>query len=145
MSLPARAVVVPSAGRRLRAAEKGLLAAEILVVYVTARWRLRRTTLPETLRALRRPGRQPPRPLPPAVGIRLGRAVVRTLEPLPSDSRCLMRSLVLVRLLARRGVQVRLVLGVAHVDRFEAHAWVEQGETPLLAAGGTRFGRLAEF
>ena len=35
---------------------------------------------------------------------RLGRAVMRTLDPLPLDSRCLVRSLVLTTLLARRGV-----------------------------------------
>ena len=42
--------------------------------------------------------------------VRLGRAVTRTLPLLPSDSRCLMRSLVLTSVLARRGLPSTVVI-----------------------------------
>jgi hypothetical protein len=82
----------------------------------------------------------------PAVqGRRLGYAVVRTLRLLPTDSRCLMRSLVLTRLLARRGIAGTLVIGVRTGERFEAHAWVEHSGTPLLDPGDATFRRLVEL
>ena len=70
---------------------------------------------------------------------------MRTLSPLPADSRCLVRSLVLVRLLARRGLPATLVLGASNTDGFEAHAWVEQDGRAVLPTGGGRFERLAEL
>ena len=45
--------------------------------------------------------------------VRLGRAIGRTLSILPFDSRCLVRSLVLAELLARRGIDSRVVIGVS--------------------------------
>ena len=42
----------------------------------------------------------------------LGRAVTRTLALLPTDSRCSLASLVLSRLLERRGIDARLVVAV---------------------------------
>jgi len=45
---------------------------------------------------------------------------------------CLVRSLVLVRLLRGRGIGAELRLGVRTLTgRFEAHAWVEHGGVPL--------------
>ena len=70
------------------------------------------------------------------IGIRLGRSVRLTLDPLPFDSRCLMRSLVLLRMLARRGVSCRLVIGVRPGNVFEAHAWIEHAGLPLLPTLG---------
>ena len=81
------------------------LAGEILAAYVevvgrcagaasAARWRL--CGRPRRRPTLRR-GRD-------MAGRRLGHAVARTLRVLPADSRCLMQSLVLTRLLARRGI-----------------------------------------
>lgn len=70
------------------------------------------------------------------VGIRLARPVRRTLDPLPWDSRCLMSALVLLRMLARRGIVCRLVIGVRPGDVFQAHAWIEHGGSPLLPTLG---------
>ena len=77
-------------------------------------------------------------------GRRLGAAVVRTLTPLPVDSRCLMRSLVLLRVLATRGVQGSLVIAVRPGEglKLAAHAWVEADGRPLLVPAGADHGRL---
>jgi hypothetical protein len=80
-----------------------------------------------------------------AYGARLGRVVSRTLAPLPTDTRCLAQSLVLTRLLARRGVRASVVIAVASEPEFQAHAWVEYENQPLLAAAGDSFKRLLEF
>jgi hypothetical protein len=45
-----------------------------------------------------------------------------------------MQSLVLTRLLARRGIETRLVIAVRPGERFAAHAWIEHDEVPLLPA-----------
>lgn len=78
-------------------------------------------------------------------GLRLGRAVSRTLRLLPTDSRCLMRSLVLTGLLARRGMSSTLIIGVRPEPEFTAHAWVEHAGEPLLPPGENSYGRLAEI
>src|SRR3954452_9184830 len=79
------------------------LAVEILLTYVRVRlllWRHKR--LPVVVEALRHPRihRSRPRAVHPTLAaVRLGRAVTRTLPLLPTDSRCLMRSLVLTSVL----------------------------------------------
>lgn len=46
--------------------------------------------------------------------------------------KCLPRSLVLWRMLARRGIPSELCIGVRHDERgFRAHAWVEHAGRPL--------------
>jgi hypothetical protein len=55
------------------------------------------------------------------------------------------RSLVLTRLLARRGIASTLVIGTRTTPEFLAHAWVELQGTPLLDPGGGAFARLAEL
>jgi hypothetical protein len=53
----------------------------------------------------------------------------------PVHAGCLVRSLVLCRLLHRRGLASGLRIGVARPDgRFAAHAWVEHGGTALAEA-----------
>jgi hypothetical protein len=108
------------------------------MTYATVRRLLRRHTLPETVAALRR-GR-PPAPVANAATLALGRhlawATARTIAAVRADSRCLMRSLVLTRVLARRGVQSTFVLSAAPGPQFEAHAWVEYGGEPLLMPAG---------
>lgn len=133
---------------------KALLAGEILTTYLYARWLLRRSGLPATVAALRarkRLGAGGPVSGRAAqlTGVRLGRAVARTLRLLPTDSRCLMRSLVLSALLARRGIDSSLVIGVRTAEAFGAHAWVEHEGRPLLptgasASGASPFHRLVE-
>lgn len=67
------------------------------------------------------------------VAVRLGRAVMLVLSRLPTDRRCLVRSLVLSSMLARRGIPARLVLGVRPTtdEPFLAHAWVEHEGSPV--------------
>jgi hypothetical protein len=128
----------------LGAAEKAALAVEIVVAYARVRWLLRRQEFPRALELIRSTGSGEPRT---GVGTddRLARAVRRTLRPLPADSRCLMQSLVLTRLLARRGRGSRLVIGVTPSGQFGAHAWVERGGVALLPARERAFERLTEL
>ena len=134
-----------AAHRALPPAERVRLVAEILRIYVRARRLLRTTSLPAVLEDLRGdPVSAHERPVSAAEGRRLGRAVVRTLSLLPTDSRCLTRSLVLIALLTRRGTPSRLVLGVTGAEGFAAHAWVELDGRPLLEPG-TDFERLTEL
>jgi hypothetical protein len=125
---------------------KSVLAAEIVLTYVTARWSLRRDPLPSVVARLRQvEPRGIKRPLEAGQGARLGRAVVRTLSALPVDSRCLLRSLVLLRMLARRGESADLVIAArpgGNVEGFGAHAWIEVEGRPLLPPAGTPYGRL---
>ena len=120
------------------------LAREIVTAYARARWLLRRHDLPHVLRQLR----SSPRGRPPTAAVsdeRLARAVRRTLKTLPADSRCLMQSLVLTRLLARRGRTASLVIGVSPAGTFTAHAWVEREGVPLLPTHEDEFSRLTDL
>jgi len=76
---------------------------------------------------------------------RLGAAVQRTLRFAPGDTRCLTRSLVLTRMLARRGIEARLVIGIRPQPSFLAHAWVEHAGKPVLPVGDGSYGRLTEL
>jgi hypothetical protein len=77
-----------------------------------------------------------------ATALRLGRAVMLTVRLLPTDRRCLVRSLVVSGVLARRGIPAELVLGVRpnNAEPFMAHAWVEHGGECVLPDEG--FNRL---
>ena len=79
------------------------------------------------------------------MALRLAQAVGRTLSPLPGDTRCLMRSLVLSSLLSRRGLESTLVIGARTAPEFAAHAWVEMGGRPVLPDGGETYRRLLEL
>ncbi|MDQ3643827.1 MAG: lasso peptide biosynthesis B2 protein [Actinomycetota bacterium] len=124
------------------------------MTYTRVRWWLWRHEVREVVRRLRDGpvGMQPASP-ESAPGqaeyesaLRLGRAASRTLRLLPTDGRCLMRSLVLTGLLARRGISSTLIIGVRPEPEFSAHAWVEHGGRPLLPSGGSdHYGRLAEM
>ncbi len=142
-------LVLPLSMRR-----KLRLSVEVLVTYTRVRWWLRRHEVREVVRRLR-DGQSVMQPASPesAPGqaeyesaLRLGRAASRTLRLLPTDGRCLMRSLVLTGLLARRGISSTLIIGVRPEPEFSAHAWVEHGGRPLLPSGGSDYyGRLAEM
>jgi hypothetical protein len=140
----------PDAGApagRLATLVKLRLAGEILSAYVRARRSLRRSGLAPTVVALR-PLHADPRVSSEAqrrLALRLARAVSRTLSPLPGDTRCLMRSLVLSTLLNRRGLQSTLVIGARTGPDFAAHAWVEIAGRPVLPDGGDVYGRLLEL
>ena len=136
-----------SRGERLSQTERIRLAAEIVAAYAQARRALRRAPIASVVASLRSESSPA---FPPAVGTleearRLGRAVARTLALVPGDTRCLARSLVLTRLLARRGIPAKLVIGARTAPDFLAHAWVEHAGDPVLAPGDGSFGRLVEL
>jgi hypothetical protein len=129
--------------------QKLSLAFEILMSYARLRHRLGRQKLPDVLEDIRLT-----LPAAPAghaeldaqlTGVRLGRAVGRTLGAIPADARCLVRSLVLVDMLARRGIEASFVLGVRAGPDFEAHAWVEKGGVALLPPYEGEYERLVEL
>ena len=133
---------------RLGAAARARLVAEILEAYVRARRELRSAPIEAAIAALRA---DPSLPAPEhgaealAEATRLGWVVARTLRLMPGDTRCLTRSLVLTRLLARRGIAACLVIGARAEPEFLAHAWVECDGRPVLSAGDGSFSRLVEL
>ena len=126
---------------------KLVLVAEIVATYGRVRWWLTRGTVPATVERLRRRATRPDSDVTEsqAVAYRLARAVGRTLDPLPADSRCLMRSLVLTTLLNHRGIGSTVVIGTRSLPDFEAHAWVEVGGRAVLPDGRGEYGRLVEI
>lgn len=140
--------MTPAAAERLGTRERIRVAAEIVATYCSARWWLVRLSFPEAVAAARDVRPRAPVPFSDAelrsAGLRLGNAVQRTLRALPVDSRCLVTSLVLTRMLARRGIDSSFVLGVRAQPRFGAHAWVERGGIALLPTT-PEFQRLREI
>jgi len=141
----------PESRTRLNPLQKLALAVEIYATYASMRLLLRLRGLPGALAALRRPLARTAQPDVGAStslisGLRLGSAVARSLPLLPTEHRCLMQSLVLVGLLARRGLAGQLVIAVRpggeSGGRFGAHAWVELDERPLLPTFEGGFTRL---
>jgi Transglutaminase-like superfamily len=120
------------------------LAVEIVVAYLRARHELRRAPIETVVRRLRSRGSGSPEPDPNGLreAQRLGHAVSKALSVMPGDTRCLRRSLVLVQLLARRGISAELVIGTRTDPVFLAHAWVEHEGQPVLPPGDGSFGRL---
>lgn len=115
---------------------KTVLVAEILVTYLRARWLLSRCDLPTALARLRASERPARAATYDFVGLRLSHAVTRILSSLPTDAKCLVRSLVLTAVLARRGIESTLVIGVRSDDGFAAHAWVETNGRGILPDEG---------
>jgi Transglutaminase-like superfamily len=123
----------PSSSAPLGPLQRLVLTAELVVSYGVARRLVRRTALPATLEQLRE-GRCVPAPWPLVTDnpYQLAAVTGRVLRLVPADTRCLMRSLTLLTLLARRGVSVTLVLAATEEEQFGAHAWVELHGRPLL-------------
>ena len=135
-------------GRRI------LLVSEILLVYCRVRLRLLSEQFPIALAEVRgtrpevrgaRGQRSPESAVTYLRAARLARAVQRTLRLVPADARCLMQSLVLTGLLARRGIDTKLLIGVNPGDEFEAHAWVEYAGHALLPDSQGVYQVLAEL
>lgn len=126
---------------------KAALALEVVSTYARARRLLRRTDLAHAVGALRNESavQRPPGVDERVLGLRLGRATGLVLTALPADSRCLMRSLVLTGMLARRGIVSRLVVAVHPRGVLAAHAWVEHDGRPLLEPSHSPFERLLEL
>ena len=128
-----------------------MLVGEILSVYTMTRWRMPRgdiRQIAESTRTLLQ-GATDTQPPPGQdswqVAAHLGQAVFRTLRVLPTDSRCLVQSLVLSRMLAARGIPSTLVIGAHSRPDFEAHAWVEHEGRPVLPPRGFQDSRLVEL
>lgn len=127
------------------------LAVEILRAYVTMRRWLPRADLRELVRRIRAGSAQAAGQAEHSeaelrrAALRLGNAVSRTLGVLPTDSRCLVQSLVLMRLLARRGISNVLVIGARSGSEFEAHAWIEYHGRAVLPTQGFEDARLLEL
>lgn len=146
--------------RRLR------LAVEILVAYGRVRWTMWAHEPPEAVAKLRahahrhrfdgtkgsdviagwRLGRRldGAQSSDVVAGWRLGQAVIKTLRPLPTDSRCLMRSLTLLTIMERRSLSPTLVIAV-RPQPFAAHAWIELRGYALLPAGDPAYERITEL
>jgi hypothetical protein len=120
------------------------LVAEILHDYVIVRWRMRGPDIRAVVAQLRGDG-QLERHSDYPLARRLGRAVARTLSFLPTDNRCLARSLVLDKLLARRSLRSVVVLAARAEPDFAAHAWVEHDGVPVLPPGSPSYKRLIEL
>ena len=124
---------------------RAALAAEVLVTYALVRWHVGRQDLPTAVAALRaRPRRRPPRARDRDER-GLAASAERVVAKLPGDSRCLMRSLVVLTMLARRGIDSRLVLAARPEPTFGAHAWVERGGEPLLPTRGFADARVTDL
>jgi hypothetical protein len=122
------------------------VAGEVCRTYVRVRRAFRGSTLPATLAQLRRPLHDEASvPVSLDEGAWLGYSVGRTLRVLPADSRCLMQSLVLTDMLARRGTASTFVIGVRPGQDFLAHAWVELQGEPVLPALEDEFERLTDL
>lgn len=135
---------------RLSALVKLGLVCEVLVTYVAAR---RAMSTQDVRRAVAagRAGLDPSTSVSTPerdawlTAIRLSRIVDRTLRVLPTDSRCLVQALVLSRLLSRRGIVTRLVIGAHTRGDFEAHAWVEYAGIPVQSPAGFEGSRLLDL
>lgn len=114
------------------------LGVEVLVAYLAVRRSISRAELPSVMRTLRSSHRHhaactgAAADLTRDLSLRLGFAVQGLLRRIPDEGPCMVRSLVLTRLLARRQIQAELVIGVCSQPSFSAHAWVEHGGRPLL-------------
>ena len=125
--------------------DRASLAGEIVVTYSLVRWHVRRHDLPTAVTTLRGHGRGAYRGPLVDDPRRLAAIAERVLARLPGDSRCLTRSLVVLTMLARRGIDVRLVLAARPNPEFAAHAWVERRGDPLLPTRGFADARLTEL
>lgn len=113
------------------------LSAEILIAYVELLSLLRKVDVRAMVEGARcarvEPTAQPRDAEKHLTAVRVGNMVERVLTKLPTDRRCLIKSLVVVRVLSHRGIESRVVIGVQTGEEgFRAHAWVEYEEHPVL-------------
>jgi hypothetical protein len=150
-------LVMPMNLDRLPPGPRARLTTEVLTTYLHVRWVMRDDDAERAVRRLRadaRDSQEKPKlasenilsesDLELLAALRLAHATRRVLETLPSDSRCLFRSLTLLCLLERRGISQRLVLAV-RPRPFSAHAWVEVEGQPVLPSAEPGYERLLEL
>lgn len=132
----------------LSPARRARLGLEVLATYLRVRWAMRDRDAARAVPRLRLRARRPDIGLEDAVerlaAWRLARAVSRVLRLLPSDSRCLFRSLTLMCMLERRGISQTLVIAV-RPNPFAAHAWIEVGGQEMLPGADPGYERLVEL
>jgi hypothetical protein len=131
------------------------LGVEVAAAAVRCRWELRRRGIAPTVATARRLDRSTVLPGSVvsgtetkddvALGRRLAAIIDRVLRHVPGDTRCLVRSVVLLGMLHARGVPADLVMAIRQ-DRAMAHAWVEvAGIAISTPADEESFVRLAEL
>ena len=132
----------PARPARLTVARKLRLLARIWALAATTQIALWRRPLPTVVAALEPLGTEPRLPLRTMV-----RGIHRGLRIGPWRPRCLLRSLVLFRLLREQGAPAVLVIGLGHEARTsDAHAWVElDGHDVGPPPGGRGYQELARF
>jgi Transglutaminase-like superfamily len=132
----------------LSPALRARLTLEVLRTYLRVRVTMRDDDATRAVTRLRERSRPVEVALAPAeefvAALRLARIVRRVLTVLPSDSRCLFRSLTLICLLERRRISQTLVIAVRS-QPFAAHAWVELDGRPVLPTGEPGYERLVEL
>lgn len=145
-------LVMPMNLDRLPVGQRIRLTAEVLTTYTHVRWIMRDDDAERSVRRLRADARGSTKNTETAsesdleflAAWRLAHATRRVLDMLPSDSRCLFRSLTLLCLLERRGVSQTLVVAV-RPRPFSAHAWVEVDGQPVLPDADPGYERLLEL
>jgi hypothetical protein len=130
--------------QRLPPLAKALLGLEIARTYLQVRAALRRRDVRAVVQQLRAAD-TPALRHPELTAARLAGAVRRALASAPARSRCLVQSLVLTRMLARRGIESSLVIAVSPGRRLAAHAWVESGGVELLPPADSPFRTLVRL
>ncbi|HMF03486.1 MAG TPA: lasso peptide biosynthesis B2 protein [Acidimicrobiia bacterium] len=111
-------------------------AAQIVWTTIRVRRLLRRNDLRTALAHCRPTDREAtPAPSQDEI-VHVGRAVRQIVGRLPGDSRPIVSSLVLIAVLARRGVDASLVIGVREGEAGDALAWVEIGDVPAVSVRG---------
>lgn len=106
------------------------LGAEIVWTALRVRRLVRRNDLPAAVASCRGDERQAVSEPSHGEVVRVGRAVRQILGVLPGDSSPLVSSLVVIAVLARRGIDTSLVIGVRDDASLPPQAWVEVGEGP---------------
>jgi hypothetical protein len=104
------------------------LGAEIVWTALRVRRLVRRNDLPAAVASCRGDERQAVSELSHGEVVRVGRAVRQVVGMLPGDSSPLVSSLVVIAMLARRGIDTSLVIGVREDTSLPPQAWVELGE-----------------
>jgi Transglutaminase-like superfamily len=140
--------VTPLDLERLPLTQRTRLGAEVLRTYIRVRWVMRDDDAQRAVARLRGRRDADARKLSEGeqfiAAVRLAHAAARVLHMLPTDSRCLFRSLTLMCLLERRGVDQTLVIAV-RPQPFSAHAWLEVEGQAVLPDAEPGYERLLEL
>lgn len=141
--------VTPVHLERLAPLPRLRLAFEVFATYLQVRWVMRDPDAGAAVQRLRSKIGPVPATIEDAdaevlAAWRLSNAVIKVLERMPSDSRCLFRSLTLLCMLQRRGIAPVLVIAVRS-EPFGAHAWLEVCGKAVLPAAEPGYERLLEL